>query len=50
MPEMTEMKTYKIPTKNRSKIMMVAFIAKAESNALINAHTAAKRMVFFLPL
>lgn len=46
---MSQMKTYKIPTKNRSKIIMVAFIANAESSALISAHTAAKRMVFFLP-
>lgn len=44
------LETYKMPTKNRKTIIMVAFIANADSKALINAHIDAIRIVFFRPL
>lgn len=49
MLEESQLNTYKMPTKNRKTIIMVAFIANADSKALINAHIDAKRIVFFLP-
>lgn len=41
--------TYKMPTKNRNKIITVAFIANADNIAQISAPIAVNRMVFFRP-
>lgn len=38
-----------MPTKNRNKIISVAFVANADRNALITAQIAVNRIVLFRP-